>query len=61
MLDFNFICVNNIEKDNRYSFYCPGPDNDFSMNFFLVKHIHHLLGLPSSVENTFSQTLLPVS
>lgn len=42
-------------------FYWPGPANDFSMNFFLAKHIHHLLGLPSSVENTFSQTRLPVS
>lgn len=40
--------------------YCPGPDSDFSINFFLAKHNHHLLGLPSS-PNTLSQTRMPVS
>lgn len=41
-------------------FYCPGPDSDFSINFFLAKHNHHLLGLPSSPK-TLSQTRIPVS
>lgn len=31
------------------------------MNFFLAKHSHHLLGLPSSLEKTRSHTRMPVS
>ncbi|MPC48916.1 hypothetical protein E2C01_042702 [Portunus trituberculatus] len=31
------------------------------MNFFLVKHSHHLEGLPSGVLKTRSHTLRPVS
>ena len=37
----------------------PGPLRDFSMNLFLAKQVHHLLGLPSVVSKTFSQTLWP--
>ena len=37
----------------------PGPLKDFSMNLFLAKQVHHLLGFPSGVSNTFSHTLLP--
>lgn len=47
--------------DARLASYCPGPDNDLSINFFLAKHSHHLLGFPSSKEKTFSQTLAPIS
>lgn len=41
--------------------YCPGPDKDLSINFFLEKQSHHLEGLPSSAQNTFSQIRTPVS
>ena len=37
----------------------PGPLSDFSMNLFLAKQVHHLLGFPSGVSKTFSQTLWP--
>ena len=37
----------------------PGPLKDFSMNLFLAKQVHHLLGLPSAVSKTFSHTLWP--
>lgn len=37
----------------------PGPLRDFSMNLFLAKQVHHLLGLPSVVSKTFSHTLWP--
>ena len=37
----------------------PGPLSDFSMNLFFAKQVHHLLGLPSAVSNTFSHTLWP--
>ena len=37
----------------------PGPLRDFSMNLFLAKQVHHLLGFPSGVSKTFSQTLWP--
>lgn len=43
-----------------FEFYCPGPDSDLSINFFLAKQSHHLLGFPSS-PNTLSQTLIPTS
>lgn len=48
-------------NEYRIVIYCPGPDKDFSINRFLAKHIHHLLGLPSSVLNTFSIKRFPVS
>ena len=41
--------------------YCPGPDSDLSMNFFLAKQSHHLDGFPSSDPKTLSQTRTPVS
>ena len=39
----------------------PGPLRDFSMNRFLAKQVHHLLGRPSGVSNTFSHSRCPVS
>jgi len=41
--------------------YCPGPESDLSMNFFLAKQSHHLDGFPSSDPKTLSQTRTPVS
>lgn len=41
--------------------HCPNPDRECSMNFFLAKQVHHLLGLPSGVLNTFSIKRFPVS
>lgn len=39
----------------------PGADSDLSINFFFAKQSQNLDGLPSSVENTFSTSLAPIS
>jgi hypothetical protein len=39
----------------------PGPLKDFSMNLFLAKQVHHLLGFPSVPSKTFSHRRLPVT
>lgn len=41
--------------------YALGARRDLSMNFFLVKHSHHLEGFPSGVLKTRSHTRRPVS
>lgn len=43
------------------TFHMPGADNDLSMNFFLAKHSQNLEGFPSSVLNTLSTILTPIS
>lgn len=56
--------IKNMNKEGKSLinyFYWPGPDRDLSINFLLAKQSHHLLGLPSSVANTWKKikTIIP--
>ena len=63
IIELLFVCTIEFHEKKliNNNFYIPGPDRDFSMKRFLAKQSHHLEGLPSSVENTFSVRRKPIS